>query len=476
MKRIIYSVIALVGLVFMAGCSKPAPTAPPNSDSPPLIAPDESRSPNKPVNPEANVSQANPQPSSSPPIEYKDARKQVESATKANPGSYEIQIDAARFYMQSGDHTSAIPHLQKATNLAPGKILPWIALGDAATLSGHFTLAAQAYQHARTIEPQNADLARGQSQLLILQKKFNEARILLETSLLLHPHDIETSAALGNLYLVLNKPRKAIETLQPASILHPDRADIHLLLGEALERDLRLEAAITEMRAAVNIEPRMVEAWGRLGLYLINLTRYKEAREPLEHALALEPNEGHYYWALGDSYLLDTTDHANLDKAVELYRIALKHDPKNDKALYSFAMALTRRGNKQDLEEAIQLLKRLISINPIDTNAEYKLAETYQRIGKPQEARLHRARFDILFARGRAQTRHLFAETAVKDTAIAHLESGQKAMKLKQYGLASQEFQAALQMDRTLSTAREGLNQAQLKAGLISNSGQKTKP
>lgn len=469
---------ALSLLIVLTGCNAPT-SAPPKAASSvaaPAPAPTAS-SPAAAANPALPLpgvdSSTSPglsgtqTPAAPSRVDYETAKKQVETTLRAHPNDYELRMNAARFYMQAGDHASAIPHLQAAVRLSPKQVLPWIALGDASTLSGKFAQAEQAYNHAHALQPDNPLVDRGRGQLLVLQQKFYPARDLLIASLKRHPDDAETRTALGNLYLVLNHPRSAIETLKPALEKEPNRADLHLLLGEAYERDLHLEAAIAELREATRLEPAMAEAWGRLGLYQINLTRYKEAREPLQRAIALEPNEAHYYWALGDSYLLESTDPANFDLAAQYYRKALQLNPKNDKALYSFAMALTRRGRPQDLNEAVGLLLRLIKINPIDTNAEYKLAETYQRLGNKAEAQKHRKRFDVLFARGRNQTRRLYATAANRDTALAHLEQGQAAMQRKDYAQASQEFQLALQRDQSLSAARKGLVQAQTQMGLI---------
>ena len=131
------------------------------------------------------------------------------------------------------------------------------------------------------------------------------------------------------------------------------------------------------MREAVRLAPNLSEAWGRLGLYLINLSRYKEAREPLQRAIAIEPSESHYYWALGDTYLLDSPDPRNFKTAEQFYRQALNIDPRNAKALYSYGMALTRRGSPDDLRQAAKEVDKEYKI--IDSGPMY---DRLQRVGK----------------------------------------------------------------------------------------------
>src|SRR5205085_10365830 len=117
---------------------------------------------------------------------------------------------------------------------------------------------------------------------------------------------------------------------------------------------------------------------------------------------------------------------AHFDRAIELYRKALQLDPRNEKALYSYGMALTRRGNPEDLRAAIPLFQRLIKLKPIDTNAYYKLYESYRRLGMNKEAQAHRAKFRVLFEKGRQQTFDKYAADAYVDTAEAHLKRAQE--------------------------------------------------
>jgi tetratricopeptide (TPR) repeat protein len=394
-----------------------------------------------------------------PPVTLDQAKADIEKTLLQEPKNYELRVKAAEFFMRVGAHSEAIPHLQVATRLSPKEFLPWLALGDASTLTGKFPLAASAYARAAAIKPDDPLLIRGRSQLLVRQKRFAEAQRLLESGLKQHPGDTEIRTALGNLFLVLNKPKRATEVIKPALAAAPGRADLHYLLADAYERDLHLEAAISELREAVRLEPRMDEAWGRLGLYLVNLTRYQEARYPLEKAIQLNPTESHYRWVLGDSYLLDKTG-GDLNKAIELYEKALTLDPKNEKVLYSYAMALTRHGEKADLQKAVALFQRLLQLNSEDTNVNYKLAECYRRLGRPDEAKPYMAKFQVLFEKGRKQTRQLYQTAAFRDTPQAHVELGRQHLVKGDYKLAATEFQIALERDPGLKEAREGLRTA----------------
>ncbi len=410
-----------------------------------------------------------PTPSSSEPKKadtFEDVQTKIEGALKSSPNSYSLEMGTARFYMNAERYKEAIPHLQKATRLTD-RVFPWIALGDSATLSGQFDLAKQAYQRAIQLDPGNSRVMRGIGQLYIAQQKFDQAQKYFEECVKKYPQNTKLRTSLGNLYIVQNKPVKAIEALEPVVKAEPTNAEAHGFLGEAYARNLHLEAAIKEYEIVTKLDPKDPVAFGRIGLYNVNLTRYAQAREPLNKAIQLDPMDAHYYWALGDSWLLESPDDLHFEKASQLYRQALNLSPNNEKALYSFAMGLSRRGTPEHLKEAIVYFDRLIKINPNDMNANFKAAEAHRLLGHTEEARKYQAKFRALFDKGRAQNRELYRKAAFKDTPASYMSLAKKAMESKKYELAITYYQAALQRDDTLTEAKRGILEAQNRSGLL---------
>lgn len=380
---------------------------------------------------------------------------QVEDAIRQSPKKLSYRMQAAQFYMNQGRYPAAIVHLKVATSLSDDP-LGWIALGDAAMLSKQFALAQKAYDQVARLEPDSARFIHGQAQLWVAQERFKKAGQLLERGVQKHPDDVDLRAALGNLYLVVNKPRRAVETLEPAVKLAPGRADLFLLLGDAHERNLHLRASIDALREAVRLEPRMSEAWGKLGQNLVNTTQYVEARKPLLQAITHEPTNSYYYWALGDSYLFDTSDPKNEEKAHKLYQQALSLDPKNPKALYSYGMALYRRAGPGDLEKAAGLFQRMLAIKATDMNVQYKLYEIYKALGRPKDSQRHLAAYKDLFGKGQKQTRRLYSEASFLDTAEIHVDLAKAARKKGNLTLALTEYDLALERDPDLAAAKQG--------------------
>src|SRR5262249_26307786 len=137
-------------------------------------------------------------PAGTPPASYTEAKKEIDTTIQTQPKNFDLRMQAAQFYMKTGDYASAIPHLEVATKLSPKAVLPWIALGDAYALEQHFAPASQAYSHAAALDPNNPQIVRGRGQLLLLQRKWKEAEQVLENGVAHYPKDTEIRTVLGN--------------------------------------------------------------------------------------------------------------------------------------------------------------------------------------------------------------------------------------------------------------------------------------
>lgn len=389
---------------------------------------------------------------------------EVEQYVKRQPHNYELRLRAASFYMRQGLYAAAIPHLRAATQLRPKEVFAWIGLGDAQALAGRLKDARVSYERARALAPQEPLVYRGLGELFLHEKQFEKAKQTFLKGLQPHPDSLDLLLSLGNLLVVMNDAPLAVKYLKRAVELAPNDAEAHYLLGEAHERNRHLNAALKENLIAIQLNPSYAEAYGRVGLYYIELTRYKEARKYLEKARALNPAESHYSWALGDAYLYDLSVPDRYDRAIALYKRALRLDPNNTNALYSMGMALSRRGRKEDLRRAIPYLERfarLVPEGPEEIQPYYLLAEAYRRLGDQKQAKKYLALFQQAKKRRKARLERVFATKSFLDTAGAHVRLGNRYLKEGDASLALKEFQFALERHPNLSAAKEGLKQAQ---------------
>jgi TonB family protein len=117
---------------------------------------------------------------------------------------------------------------------------------------------------------------------------------------------MKDSAALAHLHRAaqLNRnnlhPQEAEPELREAVAADPDNPFVHLALSEILARSGKADAAITEVRTALNLQPDISDAHAHLGnLLLQNPTQHREALEQLQQAVSLVPSDPltHYTYA-----------------------------------------------------------------------------------------------------------------------------------------------------------------------------------
>jgi serine/threonine-protein kinase len=150
-----------------------------------------------------------------------------------------------------------------------------------------------------------------------------------------------------------------------------------------------LEKAARYFDQAIRLDPRYAPAWARLSecrssmagaAYIPREDGYRQARETVERALALDPNLGYAYSAMGDIQMSHDWDWTAADTA---YKRALELDPSDAGALRSagwLALVLGR------LDEGAKLYRRAIEIDPLNPNGHKNLGTLLYCAGHQQEA------------------------------------------------------------------------------------------
>jgi len=166
----------------------------------------------------------------------------------------------------------------------------------------------------------------------------------------------------------------------PAAPQTQDTAEPHLGKGyDALKQD-RFDAAVTEFRAALRLDPTLVmRARFPLAVALFELKQSGDARrefEAVRREVGEHPNVSYY---LGRLDLLDQ----NFAGAVRNLTRAVAKPPFPDTAYY-LGLACFKQG---DLPAAEKWLRQAAQANPRDSLAPYQLGMVYRKQGREQEAK-----------------------------------------------------------------------------------------
>jgi len=153
----------------------------------------------------------------------------------------------------------------------------------------------------------------------------------------------------------------------------------HNNLGNALQRQGRLEEAVTHYNEAVRLKPDYAEAYNNLGDALHGLGRLEEAVASYKKALRLMPDLAGAYYNLGNAL----QESGRLEEAVAQYREALRHEPGLAEAHGNLGAALEGLGR---LEEAVTHLTEAVQLKPDYAIAYNNLGNALQQMGRFDEA------------------------------------------------------------------------------------------
>ncbi len=151
-------------------------------------------------------------------------------------------------------------------------------------------------------------------------------------------------------------------------------------------RDL-VEEGIGEIEAALEIDPRMPDAYSVLAMYYgLALQEPQMAIRKLENGLKHNPKSSTIHMGLGNAY----SQAGNPQKAIEYFSAALDLGmPCRDSALLNIGNAYLNLG---DMEKAIPYYKEALSANPKAFKARKNLAMAYYHSGNRSAARMEAAR------------------------------------------------------------------------------------
>jgi len=150
---------------------------------------------------------------------------------------------------------------------------------------------------------------------------------------------------------------------------HPERAAAHYNLALALTRSGRVKEAEAEYRAALDLDPTLVEAWVNLGGLLLARWDFPGCLQATREAVRLRPDLALAHYNLGQAYLYmndpENLLHSNL-KVLELerdhpaahYYAAVAHLALQDVAAAQRHLARSMELGHQPTKEFLQAIEK----------------------------------------------------------------------------------------------------------------------
>ena len=208
----------------------------------------------------------------------------------------------------------------------------------------------------------------------------------------------------------------------------------HHALGMALDRQGRVDEAISEYREAIRVKSDYALAYNNLGVDLLRQGHLDEARAQFLAALKINPGYADPHNNLGTALEAQ----GRFDEAMQHYREALRRKPDFPDAHYNLGVALSRQGRS---DEAAAEFERVLELRPNYAEAHNNLGVLWERKGNLEEA-----------------TRRYTAAVRLKpDYANAHYNLGSALARQGRLEQAIDEFQEALRLKPDYAAAQTNL-------------------
>ena len=295
------------------------------------------------------------------------------------------------------------PHTEKlAIRLAQ-------ALGNLNYLDDAFKVLDDAIRQA----PKSLDLVKAMAVVLVKQHRYNDAIDLWQKTADNNPGNAEAELQLFRILVLSNHITAARPMAAKVLALHPHDPDVLYLNGVVARGTGNFPQSKIYLEEAVQLKPDFYYSQFNLGMVLVILREWQEAKEHLEKAIAMDSSQAEVHFELAkalrglgenegaqqemkqyqkinsdDETALEAAsasaqgdksiDEGKFDEALQHYREAVQDQPQNALYKYKVSIALHKSGK---IDEEKTQLEEVVKLDPALAGAQKQLGYLLARSG-----------------------------------------------------------------------------------------------
>jgi len=397
--------------------------------------------------------------------QYSAGERELEKANALEPGTFEILYNLGQAYLRSAAYPKSELALDRALKLKPDSAECLTLLAQVYSDQKRAVDALELLVRAHKLAPKNTDVIFLMARLSMTQNYYEDAIPLLEEALQVAPQRADLRAALGESYFMSGKVEKAIDEFRTLIQVDPS-ARSFAFMGLCYRHLGRFDEAKKYFEEGLKHEPQNASCLYNLGYIenrqgnyargeqyfqqalrsdpdfsdaLLELASLRAAQKKYEDARTLlrryvqighNPAPGYYKLAIVERSLHQMEA---AERDMKVFQTLSKDSSSGPYPYQHLFDYLNKRGSlpaqaqaQLDLTELIEEAQK----HPDQPQNLYMLAETYLKLGKPEEAKQTIAKLEQISGgdfRTQAGVGVLLARYHMLDEAVRHFRAALEA-------------------------------------------------
>lgn len=302
----------------------------------------------------------------------RDAEKWFDEVILINSSSMRALLGMAQIAERRGDTAQALAWVEKTAAANPAALAPTAILMNYFIKTKQLGRADEIIRQAKNLSPENLDLLKLETRLLLAQGKTVEAINSLSDLIKRQPGNSLNYLQLAKAFEQQDQASKARSTLESALNVVPNSAPVYVALIRLESRLGNYAKALDYVRLLKKGSSKSI-AYGLEGDIYIQQKNYPLARKAYENGLRLK--ESPLFIAKIAQAKLLAKDHAGAKLTIKQW---LTSHPTDVSGLLPFAQLYMQMGENR---EAIDLYNKIIKINPGNPVAHNNLGWLYHLVG-----------------------------------------------------------------------------------------------
>lgn len=298
-------------------------------------------------------------------IDWDSLYAKFQAVVEREPRFAEAHFNLGRIAERRGRLEDAERHYRDALTQEPNLVQARENLGLVLERLGDERGAEREYKEILRIRPDHAGARARLASLHLRAGNPHRARELAREALLRDPENLAALVVLVEAHLKLGEPEIARLVALRVDRIRPERPEGPYLVGRVFEHQGQRGAAALQYRRATERDARHAAAWARLGRLSLELRDYETAVQSFERLVQLDPESFESWLNLGMALL----GKSQIPEAREALDRAQAIRPEDARPSYPLAVILHRYEN--DPEAALQHYRRYVANAPIHLPPEH---------------------------------------------------------------------------------------------------------